>query len=144
MNKMVRYTPKKVGLLNDFDAVFDRFFNDDFYHSGAYSPAVDVREEEDKFILEAELPGLSDKDLNIQVENNMLTLSNVQEEQKEENKKGYVIRERRSRSFKRSFMLPRNVDTAGIDARMKDGILTLEIPKSEEAKPRKIQISASK
>lgn len=140
MSTLVKYRPRKNDIFRNFDAVLNNFF-DDGVDYGYKIPAVDVQEDENSFLLEAEMPGMSEKDVDIHVENNMLTLSSKKEEENREEKKGYVLRERRSASFSRSFMLPKNVDSEKIEASMKNGILKLSIPKSEEAKPKKIEIS---
>jgi HSP20 family protein len=128
-------------LLKDFDAVMNSFFGDDTGLE-TRTPAVDIREEEDKYILEAELAGLSEKEIYINVENGMLTLSSEKKEEKEEKKNGYILKERRSSSFRRSFMLPKDVDADKIDATVTNGILTLDMPKRPEAKPKKITVKA--
>ena len=141
MSTLVKYRPKTNSLFRNFDAMLNNFFDDGF-ESSVKVPAVDVQEDENQFSLEAELPGMTEKDVDINVENNMLTISSKKEEEKNEEKKGYVLKERRSTSFSRSFMLPKNVDTEKIEASMKNGILHLAIPKAEEAKPKKIEIKA--
>ena len=135
MNALVRHTPRGLNLYRDFDAVLNSFFNEDFGFS-AKMPAVDVRESEDSFTLEAELAGLTEKDIDIDVKDHLLTISSKNEEKTEEKKNGYVIKERKSSAFSRSFVLPKNVDVEKIEANMKNGILTLTVPKTEAAKPR--------
>lgn len=100
---------------------------------------VDVRELEDRYILEADMPGLSESDLEIRVENDLLTIRG-NAPQNEEREEKYILRERARRNFERSFAVPRNVDRERIEARFKNGILTLELHKAEEAKPRTIQV----
>lgn len=141
MSTLVKYRPRTNTLFRNFDSVLNRFFDDGF-DTGSSTPAVDVHEDENQFTLEAEMPGMTDKDVDINVENNMLTISSKKEEEKEEEKKGYVLKERRRSSFSRSFMLPKNVDAGKIEASMKNGVLNLTIPKAEEAKPKKIEIKA--
>lgn len=141
MSTLVKYRPKNNNLLQSFDAVLNSFFDDGPAYRNTV-PTVDVREDENQFSLEAEMPGMTEKDVDINVENNMLTISSKKEEENKEEKKGYVLRERKSASFSRSFMLPKNVDTGKIEASMKNGILSLVIPKAEEAKPKKIEIKA--
>jgi HSP20 family protein len=141
MSTLVKYRPLKNDLFTNFDAVVNRFFDDGPAYRSTV-PAVDVREDEDRFFLEAELPGMTEKDVNINVENNMLTISSKKEEERNEEKKGYVLKERKSAEFSRSFMLPKNVKAEKIEASMKNGVLNLVIPKAEEAKPKKIEIKA--
>jgi len=143
MSTLVKYRPRTLDLFSNFDAVLNNFFDDGFEYSSK-GPAVDVQENEDNYLLEADLPGFSEKDVDINVENNLLTISSKNETDREEKKKGYVLRERRSNSFRRSFVLPKGVVAENIEASMKNGILQLTIPKAEKVKPRKIEIKADK
>jgi len=139
MNYLTTYKPRSMRVFNDFDSMLDSFFDDvPFWKSNV--PSVDIREEEDKYVLEAEIPGISEKDLDITVKDNLLTLTSKKDEKKEEKKNGYLLRERRNASFSRSFVLPKNADREKIDANYKNGVLSLVIPKSPEAKPRTIDI----
>ena len=97
----MRYLVKptaSVNLFNDFDRMLDSFFDNkreyDFQH-----PAVDVREEEDRYVLEADLPGLTEKDLDVKVDDRLLTISSEKKENSKEKKEGWLIRERRESSF---------------------------------------------
>lgn len=140
MNNLMR-TKRNNGLslMTDFDRMLDTFFNDTpFWNNNV--PTVDIREEEDKYLLEAEMPGISEKDINVKIENDLLTISTEKDEKNEEKKKGYVLKERRSSSFSRSFVLPKGIDREKIEATMKNGVLTLDIPKAPEAKPKNITI----
>jgi HSP20 family molecular chaperone IbpA len=140
MNNLINYKP--VGafdLLGDFNRVLDSFFTDTPVWKSRI-PAVNVREEEKNYVLEAELPGLSQKDVDVKVEDNLLTISSVQSEEKDEKKNGYLIRERSNSSFKRSFVLPKNVDKENISAKFKNGLLILEIQKKQEDIPRSIEV----
>lgn len=139
MNYLKQYTPKSVGLYRSFDRMIDSLFDDTPYWNSK-TPSVDIREEEEKYVLEADMAGLSDKDIDINVEDNLLTISAEREEKNEEKKEGYLLRERKSSSFKRSFVLPDNVDRNGIEATYKNGVLTLELAKKPEAKPKSISI----
>jgi HSP20 family protein len=122
----------------DFDSVFDNIFGGDSF--GRNYPAVDVKEEKDKYVMEAELPGLTEKDIDVNLDDNMLTISSKKDEEKEEKKDGYLLRERRAYCFKRSFLVPKDVDRNKIDANFKDGLLTLTLEKAPEAKPKKIEV----
>ncbi len=104
------------------------------------SPQIDVREEEDRYLMEADLPGYSEKEVNLRVEENLLVLEAKKEEKKDEKAKGYILRERSSVGFKRSFVLPKDVDASQISAVMKNGMLTLELKKAEAAKPKTIEV----
>jgi HSP20 family protein len=129
-----------LSLFNDsWDRFFDSFF-EDFPVVRTKSPAVDVKEDENGYMMEIELPGLTDKDIEVKVEGNLLTLSSKKNEEKEEKKKDYVLKERRSYSFSRSFVLPENVNADEIGAEFKNGLLTLNVPKTEKAKPKLLEI----
>ena len=140
MNSLITYKP--VGafdLFRDFDRALDSFFVDTPVWNSR-TPAVDVREEEGRYVLEAELPGLGEKDVEVKVEENLLTLSSAKSGEKEEKKDGYLMRERCSASFQRSFVLPGDVDRENIHARFRNGLLVLELNKKPEVKPKSIEI----
>jgi HSP20 family protein len=124
--------------LFNWDRVVDRFFNDFDY--GYRNPAVDVREDDERYHVEVELPGMSEKDVEVKVENGVLSIASKHEESKEEKEKGYIRKERRHFSFSRSFSLPESVDVEGIDARFKNGLLEISVPKAPAAKPKLIEV----
>lgn len=137
--------------LSGFDRYLDSFFRDNFLTPSEKVfdrfPAVDVRETEKSYILEAELPGYDEKDINIRLDGNNLTIESKQEEERSESPAGkaagentYLIHERRSSSFGRSFRLPEHADAEKISASFKNGILNLEISKRAEAQSRVIKI----
>ncbi len=103
-------------------------------------PAVDVYEDKENIVIEVEVPGMKEEDLKVTLENNTLTISGERKFEKEEKDKNYYRMERAYGSFSRSFMLPENVDTKGIKAKYKDGVLILTLPKKAEAKPQSIAI----
>ncbi|MCX7829737.1 MAG: Hsp20/alpha crystallin family protein [Acidobacteria bacterium] len=107
---------------------------------GSWMPPVDLREENDKLVLEMELPGLKKDDIEVSIENNVLTIKGERKFEKEEKKENYHKIERSYGKFSRSFSLPATIKPEGIDAALKDGILTLSLPYAEEAKPKKISI----
>lgn len=125
-----------------FDRFIERFFEDTTEE--VKLPAVDIKEDKDKYLMEVELPGFTEKDVELKVENNVLTLSSKKEESKEESKKGYIRKERRSYSFTRSFSLPENTDVNKIKASFKNGILNIEIPKEPESQPKYIEVKSEK
>ena len=106
-----------------------------------WMPTVDVSETENDFEIRAELPGVSESDVNVSVTDNRLTVKGEKRQETETDGKNYHRVERRYGSFQRSFTLPRNVETSNIKAGFQDGVLTLTIPKAEEAKPTEIPIS---
>ena len=138
---LVHYRPRALDLF-DWNRIFERFFDDE---TGGVSvtPAVDIHEDDKGYKMEVELPGLTDKDIELNVEDNILTLSSQKEESKEEKKNGYLIRERRNREFARTFVLPKDVDRDKIKGEFKNGLLVVSIPKKPEAKPRKIDVKSN-
>jgi HSP20 family protein len=141
MRGLIRYT--RPNELFDWSRMLDNFF-DDTPVWNARVPSVDVRESEDGYLMEAELPGLTEEDVELKIEDNILTLSSRKAESKEEDKNGYLIRERRSAEFCRTFVLPKDVDRENIKAEFKNGLLAVSIPKAPEAKPRKIDVKVGK
>ena len=128
--------------LDSLDRFIERFFEDTTEEVKV--PAIDIKEEKDKYIMEVELPGFTEKDVELKVENNVLTLSSKKEESKEESKKGYIRKERKSYSFSRSFNLPENTNVDKIKASFKNGILNIEIPKAPESQPKYIEVKSEK
>ncbi|TVQ28773.1 MAG: Hsp20/alpha crystallin family protein [Spirochaetaceae bacterium] len=127
----------------EIDEMFDpsarRLFTEGLFERD-FSPALDVVEHQDSFSVDVDLPGVDKKDLDISVANNVLTIKGEKRESTES--KGKVYRkETWSGSFQRTISLPRGVDAGKIDARMRDGVLTVTLPKMEEAKPRQIAVS---
>ncbi len=114
----------------------------------ASAPRVDVKEEANAYTLEMELPGRSEKDVDIELDHDNLTIASKTEETKEskEDKKDkktkYILKERRSSSFERRFTLPADVDTETITANFKNGILTINMQKKAIAAPKRIAIEA--
>ena len=104
-------------------------------------PAVDVAETADALTLYAELPGLSREDVDITLENNVLTVRGERKFEKDVKEESFHRIERAYGAFSRSFTLPTNVKNDGVEATFKDGVLTVRIPKAEEAKSRKIAIA---
>lgn len=107
---------------------------------GVWAPAVDVVEKKDSIVVKADLPGLAKEDINVSIENNILTISG-EKKLEQENKEGDVVRmERYYGSFNRAFTLPSTVDPGKVNARFENGVLELTLTKKEEAKPRQIRI----
>jgi len=106
-----------------------------------WMPMADICETENGFEIYAELPGVSENDVNISVTDNLLTIKGEKQQEAETEGKNYHRVERRYGSFQRSFTLPRHVETSGIKAKFAEGVLTLEIPKAEVAKPTEIPIT---
>ena len=132
--------------LSGFDRYLDSFFGDNFITPSerifSRLPSVDVHENETAYILEAELPGFDEKDIEIRLDGNNLTIeSRKTEEKSEEKEKNYLIRERKTSSFSRSFKLPENADSEGVSASFTNGILSMEIGKKAEAQAKLIKIT---
>ncbi len=110
----------------------------------AFQVAVDIREEDDAFYVDAEVPGLAAEDVKVDIEKNVLTLSGERKVEKEETEGTYRRVERQYGNFTRSFTLPETVDTENISADLNDGVLSLRLPKKEAPTPRKISVNTSK
>lgn len=105
-----------------------------------WMPAVDVAEEENEYIAKVELPGVNKDDVKITLESNILMIRGEKKAEKETKDKNYHRTERSYGSFQRSFTLPMTVKSDKIDAAYKDGILTIVLPKAEEAKPKQFEV----
>ncbi len=131
---------------------FDRLFREAFapaMHEGeastrTWAPPVDIYENGDNLVLKAELPGINPDDVEIRVEDNNLYLKGERKFEKEVKEENYHRVERTYGSFARAFSLPNSIDSDKVAANYKDGVLTLTLPKREEAKPRTIKISVNK
>ncbi len=150
---IVRFEPFRP--LVTFQDRLNRIFDDAFRGSrgaseeewalgGSWAPSVDIYEQEGNIVLKAELPGLDPKDVDVHVENNVLTLRGERKLDNEVKQENYHRVERSYGAFSRSFTLPSVVDTDKIKAEFKDGLLRLVLPKKEEAKPKQISISVGK
>jgi HSP20 family protein len=139
---LIRYSPTTLDLLDNVSNWFDDFLTEPVFGRST-APAVDVKESDTEYLMEVELPGLSEKDIEVKLDNNLLTISSRKEEKKEEKKNGYLLRERRAASFSRSFVLPEAVDREKISAEFKNGVLNLSFPKTPAAKPKSIEVKAS-
>jgi HSP20 family protein len=110
--------------------------------AGSWMPSMDVYETDDKIVATVELPGIDPKDVEVEVENSTLTVSGSREFSSEVKEENYHRIERRYGSFSRAIALPQTVDTDKVAASFDKGVLTVEVPKIEKAKPKKIQIKA--
>jgi HSP20 family protein len=119
----------------------DRLFNADKFHrnfseTNLSSPLVNIKQAEDKYSVEMSVPGFDKNDFNIELNENELIISSEKEENKEQEGEKYTRKEFSYQSFRRSFTLPETVDGDKISAQYKDGVLYVDIPKREEAKPK--------
>ena len=145
---LVRWTP--MGDLQSFQHEMNRMF-DEFFRGGngetsgtglsSWTPAVDIHETDDGFVIKAELPGVSKDDISIDVHQNTLTLRGQRTHQSAVKNERYHRVERAHGTFQRSFVLPAMVDHDKVQATYKDGVLELHLPKSEAAKPKRISIN---
>ncbi len=143
---LIRWEP--VRELNTIQSEMNRLFNTLFDApapaNGAarrWIPAMDLVETADDFVLRADLPGLSEKDVNIEFEDSVLTISGERKSEHEEKKEGYYRVERSYGSFSRSLTLPEGVDPDAVKASFDRGVLEVRVPKPEQRKPRKVSIS---
>jgi HSP20 family protein len=121
-----------------FHEAFDR--SSDEANLTAWAPAVDIFETEQELVVKADLPDIRPEELDIRVENNILTLRGERKFEKQVNENNYLRVERSYGAFSRSFSLANTVNTEAIKADYKNGVLTLCIPKREEAKPKQIKV----
>ena len=109
-----------------------------------FIPAVDIYEDEKKVVLKLEVPGIQEKDLDVSVENNTLTVKGERKFETEEKEENFHRIERRYGSFFRAFTLPTSVETENIDAKYENGVLRLELKKKPEAQPKQIKVNVNK
>jgi len=129
--------------LEDMSNRLNRMFGDttDGRDATSWVPAVNVEETKDELVLTAELPGMVEGDVEIELENNVLTIHGTKEQEREQkDDRRYHLWERRWGSFQRSFTLPRTVNGENISATFENGVLTVHMPKVAEAKSRRIEI----
>jgi HSP20 family protein len=146
MRKIVRWSPMRemMSLRDEIDRVFDESFDmlpSVRWHKGSgWGLALDVTEDDDNFVVKASVPGINPDDLEITLTDNVLTIKGERKEEKEVDEDRYHLRERRFGTFSRSITLPVKVNEDGIEATCENGVLTLNVPKAEEIKPRRITI----
>lgn len=158
-------TPSAGSLRERWDRMFDDFFGDFFSDfprwpslrrpfdieplrrltGGDLMPSVDIKEQDNAYLISAELPGMEEKDIDVEVQDDLLTLRGEKRAEREEKDKGYHLTERSYGSFSRSFRLPPDADAAKASASFAKGVLSISVPKSAEAhsKVKKIDVKAS-
>lgn len=145
---LIRWEPTREisSLQGEVNRLFSSFFDSptDGVNGARRSwiPAMDLHEDGDVYVLRADLPGLDEAEVNIEVEDRVLTISGERRSTHEDRRDGYVRVERAYGSFGRSLTLPEGVDPEAIEAAFDKGVLELRIPKPEERKPRKVAIGA--
>ena len=144
--KLVRWDP-----LQEFLAMSNRFnrpINDPYAQRtedsfGAWAPPVDIFERQDQLVIRAEVPGIHKEDMDVRIENGVLTLHGERKEEKETKEINVHLMERVYGSFTRSFSLPTTVDPTKVSAIYRDGVLEVTVPKVETAKPKKVEIKVA-
>src|SRR5439155_27134641 len=131
---------------SEMNRLFSDFFGRAFQEQNltTWAPAVDIYEGEHELVVKADLPDIKPEELDIRVENNILTIRGERKFEKKVDEKNYLRVERAYGSFARSFSLANTVNTEAIKAEYKDGVLTLSIPKREEAKPKQIKVNVGR
>lgn len=146
---LVRWEPVRelTSLQNEMNRLFNTFFDHPTTGNGGngasirrWIPAMDLVESDDHFVLKADLPGLDEADVNIEVEDNVLTVSGERNAEHDDSREGYVRVERAYGAFRRSLTLPDGVDPDAVSASFDKGVLEVRIPKPEQRKPRKVAI----
>lgn len=123
-----------------FDPAARRFFSDGLFDR-EFSPALDVVENNDGFLVSVDLPGVDKRDLEISVADNVLTIKGEKKDNRESKNGKFFRKESWEGTFQRTLSLPHGVDAAKIDAKMRDGVLAISLPKREEAKPKQIEVN---
>ncbi len=141
---IVRTTLPTAGPWNDdFQRIVRSFLGDaEATLDGTFSPALDVEEHDEGFTLHVELPGVAADNVDVSIEENVLTVSGKRDFYADKSTDTFRRVERRFGTFHRAVRLPDRVDPEGITASFKDGLLTISVPKAESAKPRRIQVSS--
>lgn len=140
MRSLMTWSPRT--LTNDaaFDGIFEDFFRVPSTTTRGWLPSADVVENGDHYLLSLDLPGFKREDLEVSVEDGTLTVRGTRHESERSEDARVVRSERYSGEFARSFRLGDALDTGGIDAHHENGVLTVRVPKAEEAKPRRIDV----
>jgi HSP20 family protein len=145
MTVLTRWNPYRElsALQNRVSRLFDEQYGDreESLTAGAFVPPVDIYEDEQSIQLKLEVPGIEEKDLEVKVENNVLTISGERKFEKEEKEENFRRVERRYGSFVRSFTLPTTVNTEDVTAEYTNGVLKVKLAKRAEAKPKQIKVN---
>jgi len=145
-NLIKRNNNKNELSIDSFRKNMDKLFDDFFFYSptslfkNEWEPRIDVEEDNKSIHVKAEIPGIEEKDLDVKVEDNILTISGEKKEEKKDETKNYIYSERKFGSFYRSISLPEGVKADNIKAAFNKGVLTIDIPKDEAKEPKKIKI----
>jgi len=132
--------------LRNLQREINALFQDDFFPASAglfdstYSPAIDVVEEKDRYLVNCEVPGMSESDIDVQLADNVLTIKGTRKEKEEDEGKRWFKRETWYGSFQRTIPLPAGIESGKIEAVLENGVLMLTMPKKEEVKPKQISV----
>lgn len=143
---LTRWDPfrEMVDIRRRMDEMMQRAYSGAEGEQAAFGMEMDVSETEDAYEIDASVPGIKPEDIDVTLDNNVLTIRGQTKAEREEKGKTYHVRERRMGSFARSITLPSTVSADRIDARYEDGVLKLRLPKAEEARPKRIEIKKGK
>ena len=146
MTVLTRFQPfREVSTLDRLNRLFRDSYNeasqDESLTTSSFAPAVDVYEDEHKVTLKLEVPGIDEKDIDVRVENNTLTVTGERKIENEEKEENYRRVERHYGTFTRTFTLPQTVDTEKVAATYDKGVLKITLPKKAEAKPKQIKVN---
>ncbi len=139
---LARWDPfRELDLLQErINRLFDEAWLRPVRRERGFVPAVDIYEDENEIVVKCELPDMNEKDIEVKVENNVLTIKGEKKLEREEKKENYHLIESSYGSFSRSFTLPSNVDADKATAKYEKGVLKITLPKKEEAKPKQIEV----
>lgn len=147
MYRLIRRDPwrEMLSLRSNMDRLFDNFLFDtpSEWQQNVWDLAMDVSENDDEYVVKASLPGINPEDLDITYTGNTLTVKGETRAEEEREGERYHLRERRFGTFQRTISLPSTVNQEAIEANYQDGVLTLRLPKAEEAKPKRISVQSS-
>ncbi|HEY4742152.1 MAG TPA: Hsp20/alpha crystallin family protein [Candidatus Acidoferrales bacterium] len=147
MNSVIRWDPFRN--VSNLQAQVNRLFESSLPGSGTdsslttWAPAVDIYETENELVLKADLPDVNEKDIDIRIENNTLSIHGERKFEQEVKEENYLRVERSYGSFTRSFTLPSTVNTEAIKAEYKNGVLRVEMPKRAESKPKQVKVNVT-
>ncbi|HKF53247.1 MAG TPA: Hsp20/alpha crystallin family protein [Candidatus Acidoferrales bacterium] len=147
MNGITRWDP--FHNLSTLQEHVNRLFDSKFSHNGdnatltAWVPSVDVYETENELVIKADLPEIAEKDIDVRVEDNMLTVRAERKFEQKVKEENYLRMERAYGTFSRSFSLPNSVDTQAVKAEYTDGVLSVTLPKRAESEPKQVKINVS-
>ena len=144
---LIKWAPRPSNLLYNVDSMISSIMNDDWNPKSTdnttWNPAMDIEEKEKKYIISADIPGLSKKDVKISMVDNVLSISGEREHDYDNNIENYHYRERTIGTFNRSFNLPDTIEEDKVTASCKNGILTVTLPKKEAALPKEREITVN-